>query len=736
MASVAFAQQSVQISTVLHESGRYHHTVTAGEVAFQVTYLGIDDSREIYNANASLLVFEDFFSELAGERGFVESGTFNITHETKDESGSQVTLQLIKNVVSYEAGGVTDATMGYVDGNDLFLNFEDLFVGDGDVLRITSSTFVFSTESAALPAVATEYFAVWLTNAEGELLSYTPTTSPDGNVLLGYDFADDLNLASTAAIEVHESLSASDFATGEGLISTINTGASALGSTLNAEGNPFGSDHPASFGGSMSSLGFADMDDAKNLDAAITAGDYVTLTVTPDGGHYANLLDFTFRMKVDSLSGGAQYWSLFTSQEGFVSGQELASGEVLGAGSFENFAVSLATDAYTYLTEPITFRLYLYGGSNDLDTGTYLDKVIVKGEVQPVPSYIAGYDFDDGEGNATYAGVSHYDVTISDFQVGSGLKRTVSTGANAVASDLDAEGQVFGTSNAISFGGAQTQFGFTDFNDNYNLAGALSANDYMFFEVEPSAYSALDMISFSFIHKINQNYNGAEHWALFSSIDGFASANSIAIGDATGNYTETAVVVDLSAEQFQGVRVPVQFRLYIHGGNASSSSATTFDKVILRGNVVDAPYYEFKGYEKWAWDHRIFGADKDVNNAALDDDGMSNFEEFVLMGDPRSKDRRAVRPRLLAPGEINDTIQRRAFSFYRNSESVDESTQVVEYSNDLLEWHALPVTGDAVDPRVKVSQISSGVEEVTVEALPEFEDEGKAVYFRLVIQPN
>ncbi len=203
---------------------------------------------------------------------------------------------------------------------------------------------------------------------------------------------------------------------------------------------------------------------------------------------------------------------------------------------------------------------------------------------------IAGYDFDDGTGSATTAvTVKDALVTASDYGVGAGLLSVVDNGGNSLAEFADAEGNLFGTANPFSFGGAQSVFGFTDMSGDNNLTLAIDNNDYMTFTVTPDEGYELDLARFTFRTRVNQyDDNAAERWALFSSVDGFEAANVITNGRTMVNSTYVNNVVDLSAAGFQNLTEATEFRLVIYGGDAPSNSATLFDKVILHGTVEEA----------------------------------------------------------------------------------------------------------------------------------------------------
>ncbi len=213
--------------------------------------------------------------------------------------------------------------------------------------------------------------------------------------------------------------------------------------------------------------------------------------------------------------------------------------------------------------------------------------------VNTATDVIAGYDFDDGTSNATQAvTVKDANVTATDYTTGAGLNDVVNlANGNSNYSNLDAEGNVFGTANGFEFGSARSTFGFTDMNNANNLDLAISSNDYMTFTVAPTNGYDLDLSRFTFRTRVNNVNNSAERWALFSSVDGFTNGAQIAVGRTTTISTYISNVVDLTDSKYQDLNGATEFRLYIYGGNASSSSATLFDKVILHGSagVVAAP---------------------------------------------------------------------------------------------------------------------------------------------------
>jgi hypothetical protein len=252
---------------------------------------------------------------------------------------------------------------------------------------------------------------------------------------------------------------------------------------------------------------------------------------------------------------------------------------------------------------------------------------------------IAGYDFDDGTSNATTVVTVENDlVTASDYGVGAGLIDTIANDGNCLSEDTDAEGYVFGTANPFSYGGARDTFGFTDMNNADNLGLAISNNDYMVFTITPDGGYELDLTSFTFRTFAKTTDHAAERWALFSSVDGFAEGDQIAVGQTTVEATYVDNVIDLSEAGLQGLSNSIAFRLYIYGGNQSWSAATQFDKVIVHGSV---NVIAQTGYESWVADYGLTGDDALTSADAEHDgigDGYNNLAEYALGMDPTISD--------------------------------------------------------------------------------------------------
>jgi len=202
---------------------------------------------------------------------------------------------------------------------------------------------------------------------------------------------------------------------------------------------------------------------------------------------------------------------------------------------------------------------------------------------QEVTEVIAGFDFDDGTGNTTLSPtLTDSDVTVSDFSVGAGLTEVIDTSDSSLAENLDAEQNIFGTDNAISFGGSRDNLGFTRAGD---LENAITENEYLTFTVSPASSVQMNFSRFTFRARAEDLTESATSWALYSSVDGFDQANAIANGNIELADEWTDHIIDLSSTSLQGLSETTELRLYIYDGRNNSQSSTLFDKVLLHGEL-------------------------------------------------------------------------------------------------------------------------------------------------------
>jgi hypothetical protein len=298
----------------------------------------------------------------------------------------------------------------------------------------------------------------------------------------------------------------------------------------------------------------------------------------------------------------------------------------------------------------------------------------------PAADIIAGYDFDDGSGAPSrVVTVKDTWVTASDFSVGEGLIDAITNSSNSLTELTDAEGNLFGTANSLSYGGAQSTFGFTDMANGNKLETAISNHDYMTFTVTPAEGYKLNLSRFNFRTRVNQLNNSAERWALFTSVDGFNNGAQTQIGRtthiATWSETTNNISIDLTDPKFQNLADPVTFRLYIYGGNNNGSSATIFDKLILHGQVT-----EITEYDEWAFTHDLSGADLLPDADSIDQDGIPNALEAWFGTSPREANSTG-----LAIQSTNKTTT--TFTHPQNETPPAGLSAYYEWSPDLIEWY-------------------------------------------------
>ncbi len=705
---------------VIH-SDRQFYTGHFDPITFTTTYENIDTSGLSFNVNVSCIVVKDFYESASTARGAGESGTF-VRTVTDSNSG----VVSAGETAHSQNSGATETALGSVETDDLIFNLEDdTYVSDGMSFTISGADLLFSIPTALdLPDYGV--YEVYLTNDVGEQLSDVQLVTfgtPEREVeyLAGYDFDNGEGVPSAAVTYTQQNIIASDYTVGAGLNQVITNGGNGLSARLDADGNRFGTANPISFGGSRADFGFADQDNADNLTKAITDQDYMTFTIEPSGIYAINLSSLTFRSRVNHVGNAAERWALFSSVNGFAEESVIATGSTTQTGTYVGHEVDLSNTEYQGLEEAITFRLYIYGGNNTSSSATLFDKVMVKGATS-ARNILAGYDFDLGDGTpTTEATFVDGRIIASEYGVGAGLNAIVDSSGNSLTNNLDASGDVFGTATARSFGGARSTFGFADMNNNANLTSAIVNEDYMTFTLTPRTVYALDLTELSFRCKTNHLGNGAEHWAVFSSIGGFTEDAVITSGSISQTGAYENFIIDLTGSGFQRITEPVTFRIYIYGGNSTSSSATLYDKILLKGAASAMPA---AGYRAWLVSNEMSFDSSDPEQSDHDTDGVENVVEYVFGGNPRRSDRPTHRLRLERVG--------RTLNFRRNSRSAHDTKQVVEYSADLQTWHELAeVDAPIPDGMVTVESESTDTDLVTVDLSSIPED--RCLFVRLAV---
>jgi hypothetical protein len=141
---------------------------------------------------------------------------------------------------------------------------------------------------------------------------------------------------------------------------------------------------------------------ASDLAGAITAAEYVTVTITPDSGYQLNLtsltVDLGYSLAAASVPLGVGVnlgGSVFSSVDGFTAPSVLATQTFTaadtslepGATLFQNVNIDLSGPAYQGLSGPLEFRIYLYDNENTQTQPIHrVDNFVLNGTVVPEPS--------------------------------------------------------------------------------------------------------------------------------------------------------------------------------------------------------------------------------------------------------------------------------------------------------------------------------------------------------------
>lgn len=157
------------------------------------------------------------------------------------------------------------------------------------------------------------------------------------------------------------------------------------------------------------------------------------------------------------------------------------------------------------------------------------------------------------------------------------------------------------------------------------------------------------------------------------------------------------------------------------GSNASSSYYDgMLDEVKLYNTELTASevsdlYEAYKGYASWT--SRYPSLENLELDADGDGDGIAVFLEYILNGSPLASDQ-FILPTLDASGENY------IFTFTRREESAADTTQVFQYSSNLIDWDDLNVTGEPAS-EVSIGDAIEGLEEVTVTVSKDVATDGR-----------
>ncbi|MGJ8639245.1 MAG: Ig-like domain-containing protein [Opitutaceae bacterium] len=117
-------------------------------------------------------------------------------------------------------------------------------------------------------------------------------------------------------------------------------------------------------------------------------------------------------------------------------------------------------------------------------------------------------------------------------------------------------------------------------------------------------------------------------------------------------------------------------------------------------------YEAYESYESWTSRYPSLEIESLEHDADGDEDGIEVLMEYVLNGNPSEPDQ-FILPTLDASGDHF------VFTFSRRAESAEDTTQIFEYSSDLIDWYELNITGVQAS-EVSIDDEIDGTEEVTV----------------------
>jgi len=142
-----------------------------------------------------------------------------------------------------------------------------------------------------------------------------------------------------------------------------------------------------------------------------------------------------------------------------------------------------------------------------------------------------------------------------------------------------------------------------------------------------------------------------------------------------------------------------------------------------RGKRIQHLSIEPFGYKRWVKEN--LGEDG-LGGTGRDTDGISDLLEYVLNGDPLANDV-TILP-ILVEEDGNHV-----FKYNRSAISALDTSQVIQYSNDLVDWRdGEALTGANIPNNVKIEPGEDGVEEVQV-TIPPGQEVGGKLFARLKV---
>ncbi|WP_162026986.1 LamG-like jellyroll fold domain-containing protein [Lentimonas sp. CC4] len=159
---------------------------------------------------------------------------------------------------------------------------------------------------------------------------------------------------------------------------------------------------------------------------------------------------------------------------------------------------------------------------------------------------------------------------------------------------------------------------------------------------------------------------------------------------------------------------------FLGSGDGQSHYSGIIDEVKLY-NIALSPdeiselYNAYEGYEAWTSRHPNLEEMELIADA--DQDGITSLLEYTLNGSPLEADQ-VILPTLDTSGASF------VFTFTRRSESASDTSQVFQYSSNLLDWYDLNITGDRAS-EVSVVDAIDDTEDVTVTVSKDLAVEGR-----------
>lgn len=134
-----------------------------------------------------------------------------------------------------------------------------------------------------------------------------------------------------------------------------------------------------------------------SLAAALSSGDYMSFTLTPNAGYVLNLTEFSFtaaRVAQLGQTGGPTQLAVFSSVTG-IPGPSLFTTTVTTnlpstGGVFQAFSSSLSAADFQGVTGPIEFRIVFWGGTSGNAGALVVDNFIIRGTAAPVGGAVDG----------------------------------------------------------------------------------------------------------------------------------------------------------------------------------------------------------------------------------------------------------------------------------------------------------------------------------------------------------